>query len=118
MDVTNNASYHGITTPPAPVILNLGGKVYGRLSYYVELEDPGLAGTLTVVVRWKDRDGQTRSKTSAALSLLLGSDITGVVHFYTEDDPDTEVEVELVANSVSGSYQLSWWWLVEGWNEI
>ena len=83
----------------------LGDKKLARATYYVKMEQAGLAALIYFVFRWKDRDGSTQQHVSAALSVAGIGRIGDVVPLWTEDagGAGAAFEWEIVTVGVLGA---------------
>lgn len=104
----------------ATSIGGLGDKQMCRLSYSIDVYDPGVAGILVAKFRWKNRQGVTRQKQSLNVSivggLLMPMHDDGVICFQSEDASGAGAffEWEIVPISVVGSYAYDFWAHIEG----
>ncbi len=88
----------------------LNAKSVGSFRYYLHVDDPALVGFLTLIIRWKHRDGSQKEHRSTTLSLAAVAETGAEAMYYTEDNPlGSEFEMEIEATSAIGSFAYSYW---------
>ena len=89
-------------------VTGIGGlqdKFLTRATYYVKMEQPGLAALIYFVFRWTDRDGTQQQHISTGLAVAGTGRIGDVVPLWTEDaaGAGASMEWEIVTVGLLGA---------------
>lgn len=100
----------------ATSVAGVPDKMCGSVRYNVKVTNTSTAGLMYATVRWNDRAGAARVKTSAALALTSMGEISDEFQVYTEDGAGlgSVVTLELQTIGVLGSFSYDYFIQTEG----
>jgi len=85
-----------------------------HVQYAFSVRSAGLAGLMYVTLKWKDRAGNARSVSSPAIALTsVGAGAERTINIHTEDNEDTNVELEVTTVGALGSFKYDYWMTIE-----
>lgn len=95
------------------VLTGVAPRSIGIIRYYLCVDDPAIAGTITMIFRWVGRDGTPKEHRSTTLSLLGTPQTSGHATFYAADNPlGSPVEFEIAIASLLGSFSYTYWYQI------